>query len=101
MNIAASLDVDLSQLPLGDFDRMKNPKTKKIYYNAHLDCRMILSGTSLDIQVYCNNKKICQTTLQDIETSRTKKLKSKNLYPPKLAAEDRRNQVFSSLWDRE
>lgn len=61
------LNCDLSNLPLNDFDRYENPKTKRPYYSACMICKMMISGTTLDIEIYYNNIRICKEQIKELE----------------------------------
>jgi hypothetical protein len=62
----AVLDTDLSTIPTTSFDQFENPKTKQPYYVTYLTCKMLLSGTSLEVQIYWNEKRMCSTMIEDI-----------------------------------
>jgi hypothetical protein len=66
---AAVLNCDLSSIPLGEFDRFKNPKTRRQYYAAYLMCKVLLSGTSLEVEIHWNERRLCNTKIMDVEAA--------------------------------
>ena len=62
----AVLNPDLSTIPVTNFDQFENPKTKQPYYVTYLICKMLLSGTSLDVDIYWGEKRVCSTKISDI-----------------------------------
>ena len=68
---AASLNIDLSMMPLNDFDRFETSKTKKSYYVAILDCKMKLVGISLEVEISCNGRVLCSAKVKDMEDSQS------------------------------
>jgi hypothetical protein len=68
----AVLNCDLSAIPITDFDRFQNPKTKRPYYVAYLICKMLLCGTSLEVEIHWNERIICNTMIKDIRSTTTR-----------------------------
>ncbi|CZR64187.1 uncharacterized protein PAC_14084 [Phialocephala subalpina] len=64
----AVLNCDLSAIPINDFDRFQNPTSKRPYYVAYLVCRIIMSGTSIEVEIHWNKRIICSTKIRDIES---------------------------------
>jgi hypothetical protein len=68
LNQIAVLNCDLSSLPLSDFEKKENTQTRKHYYVAHLLCKMMLTGTCLEVQIIMDGKILCQTKIENIES---------------------------------
>lgn len=62
------MNCDLSAIPINDFDRFQNPTSKRPYYVAYLVCRVIMSGTSIEVEIHWNKRIICSTKIRDIES---------------------------------
>lgn len=67
----AILNCDLSHISIDNFDRFKNPKSKQPYYAAYLMCKILLSGTSLEIEIHWNGRRLCTTKIKDVESIRS------------------------------
>ena len=65
----AILNCDLSNIPISEFDRFENPKTKRPYYVAYLICKILLSGTSLEVEIHWNERTLCNTKIEDVEST--------------------------------
>jgi hypothetical protein len=65
----AVLNCDLTGIPIGQFDQSENPKTGQPYYAAYLMCKFVLSGTSMEVEIQWNKRRLCHTTIQDIESA--------------------------------
>src|SRR5271155_5326363 len=68
----AVLNCDLSTIPITDFERFENPKTKRPYYVAYLTCKMLLFGTSLEVEIHWNESIVCKTSIKDIQRTRSR-----------------------------
>src|SRR5271156_6745322 len=66
----AVLNCDLSTIPITNFERFENTKTKRPYYATYFVCKMLLSGTSLEVEIYWNKRRVCSTKIQDIQRTR-------------------------------
>lgn len=64
----AVLNCDLSTIPINDFDRFQNPTSKRPYYVAYLVCKIIMSGTSIEVEIHWNKRVICSTRIRDLDS---------------------------------
>ena len=62
----AVLNPDLSTIPVTSFDQFENPKTKQPYYATYLVCKMLLSSTSLEVEIHWNGKRVCNMEIVDV-----------------------------------
>src|SRR5437016_696688 len=67
---AAVLKCDLSATPITEFERFENPRTGRPYYVAHLICKVLLSGTSLDVELHWEESKVGSARIKDIGIGR-------------------------------
>jgi len=63
----AILNCDLSSIPTSNFERFENPKSRRPYYIAYLICKILLSGTSLEVEIQWNGRRICKIEIKDVE----------------------------------
>jgi hypothetical protein len=63
---AAVLNCDLSNIPISDFDQFENPKSRRPYYVAYLMCKILLSGTSLEVEIHWNETRLCNRKIRGI-----------------------------------
>ena len=68
----AILNCDLSNIPITEFDRFENPKSRRPYYVAYLMCKILLAGTSLEVEIHWNERRVCNTKIKDVENPRSK-----------------------------
>ena len=66
---AAVLNCDLSSIPLGDFDRYQNQQTRRPFYIAYLMCKVVLSGTCLEVSIQFKGKEICTTRIDNVQNA--------------------------------
>lgn len=66
----AILNCDLSSIPISEFDQFENPKTGRPYYAAYLMCKVLLSGTSMEVEIHWNKRRLCNTKIKDVESTR-------------------------------
>ncbi|KAH0556986.1 hypothetical protein GP486_005225 [Trichoglossum hirsutum] len=66
----AILNCDLSKIPIRDFDKSENPKSRQPYYTAHLSCKTLLSGSSLKVEIHWDEGRLCDTEINDVGSAR-------------------------------
>jgi hypothetical protein len=62
------LKIDLSKVPLNNFDQGNNPKTGAPYFSAPLVLKMKLFGRRLVVQILMDDEVFCETTIEDLES---------------------------------
>jgi len=66
LKVACVLKCDLSSIPLHEFERATNPKTKKTFYIADLICRMELAGSEVVVKILYHETLLSKATIKDI-----------------------------------
>jgi hypothetical protein len=68
LETVAVLDIDLSKVPLSNFDQGNNPRTGAPYFSAPLILKMKLFDRRLVVQILMDDEIFCETAIDDLES---------------------------------
>jgi hypothetical protein len=72
------LNIDLSTVPLSNFDQGSNPQTGVPYFSAPLVLKMKLFGRRLVVQILMDDEVFCETAIEDLESETSKERANNN-----------------------
>jgi len=61
------LNVDLSNIALGQFERAEDQRTRQPCLTAYLMCKTAMSGSTVEVKIAWDDTLLCKATIKGIE----------------------------------